>query len=75
MTEMVLQFGVDRVGWQLKSLFQARQGVFQEETAENSLLVMFRMDWGMHYREPGKKVGFLCPRRRAGQVIFQINIL
>jgi hypothetical protein len=48
MTEMVLQNDVDRVGWQLKSLFQARQGVSQEESTENSLLEMLRMGWGMH---------------------------
>jgi hypothetical protein len=43
MTEIVLQNGVDCVGWQLKSLFQAWRGVSQEESTENSLLEMFRM--------------------------------
>jgi hypothetical protein len=55
MPKTVSQNGVDRVGWQLKNLFQAQQGVYKEESADNSLLHMFRMDWGMHYREPGTK--------------------
>jgi hypothetical protein len=57
MTEMVLQNDVDRIGWQLKSLFQTRQEVSQEESAENSLMEMFRMGWAMHCREPGRKAG------------------
>jgi hypothetical protein len=75
MTEMVLKNGVSRVDWQLKSLFQARQGVSQEKLAENSLLEMFRMGWGMHCRELGTKGRVSLSGKQREQVIFQINIL
>jgi hypothetical protein len=45
MTEVVSQNGVDCVRWQVKSFFQAQQGVSRKESAENSLLEMFRIGW------------------------------
>jgi hypothetical protein len=75
MTGMVLQNGVDCVGWQLKSFFRH----CRESPKRNWLKIpcWTCSEWagGCILENREKKMGFLCLRGRGAQGIFHVNIL